>query len=622
MPPTAYSRRIAPRAAPVSVTSAWFGSVMFTTRPEILGTHGVVAATHWLGAGVGMAVLEKGGNAFDAAVATGFALQVVEPHLNGPGGDMPALVYSARDDKVEVICGQGPAPAGATMDAFGDLGLDLIPGSGLLPAVAPGAFDAWCLMLQRYGTLALSEVISYAIGYARDGYPLVPRVTATIDTVRALFETEWPSSAAVYLPGGKVPAAGTIFRNPALADTYERLVREAEAGGGDRERQIERARKIWAEGWIAEEIDRFCREEAVMDVTGRRHRGLLTGADMAGWRARVEAPLTYDYRNYTVCKCGPWSQGPVLLQQLALLRGFDIAAMDPTGGDFIHTVTEAAKLAFADREAYYGDPDFVEVPMATLLSDEYNAARRALIGAAASSELRPGAVPGHSPDLSFQTASDRALSPAAEAMGVGEPTVSKSGVARGDTVHLDIIDRHGNMVSATPSGGWLQSSPVIPALGFCLGNRGQMFWLDPGGPSALAPGKRPRTTLSPSMALRDGKPYLAFGTPGGDQQDQWSTLMFLHHVDHGHNLQEAIDCPAFHNEHFPSSFWPRGAKPARLVVEGRMPAETVADLTARGHDLVVGEAWSEGRLTGAAQDGGLLKAGANPRGMQGYAVGR
>ena len=207
-------------------------------------------------------------------------------------------------------------------------------------------------------------------------------------------------------------------------------------------------------------------------------------------------------------------------------------------------------------------------------------------------------------------------------MGVGEPTVSKSGVMKGDTVHMDIIDRDGNMFSATPSGGWLQSSPIIPELGICLGNRGQMFWLDERSPSVLAPKRRPRTTLSPGFALRDGEPYLAFGTPGGDQQDQWSTLLFLHHVEHGMNLQEAIDCPAFHSEHFPSSFWPRGRKPGRLGVEGRFSAETVSELSARGHDVQVGEDWSEGRLTAARKDGGLLKAAANPRGMQGYAVGR
>jgi gamma-glutamyltranspeptidase/glutathione hydrolase len=595
---------------------------MFTTRPEILGTFGVVASTHWLASAVGMAVLEKGGNAFDAAVAVGFTLQVVEPHLNGPGGDMPALVYAANEDQVQVICAQGPSPAAMTMEVFADLGLDLIPGSGLLPAVVPGAFDGWCLMLQRYGTMRLSEVMSYAIGYARDGYPLVPRVSATIQTVRQLFVDEWHSSAALYLPAGQVPAAGTIFRNPVLADTYERLVREAEADGGSREQQIERARLIWAEGWIADGIDRFCRDNSFMDATGERHSGLLTGQDMAGWRAHFETPTTLDYKHYTLCKCGPWSQGPALLQQLSMLSGLDIAAMDPTGPDFIHVFTEATKLAFADREAFYGDPNFVDVPMAQLLSADYAAERAELIAATASMALRPGQISGYDVDLSFQQNTDRSLNAAAEAMGVGEPTVSKSGVSRGDTVHLDIIDRFGNMVSATPSGGWLQSSPIIPEFGFCLGNRGQMFWLDPASPSALVAGKRPRTTLSPSMVLRDGRPYMAFGTPGGDQQDQWQGLMFLHHVDHGMNLQQAIDCPAFHSEHFPSSFWPRGAKPGRLVLEGRMPAATVDELRRRGHDIIVGDDWSEGRLTGAVQDGSLLKAAANPRGMQGYAIGR
>ena len=296
--------------------------------------------------------------------------------------------------------------------------------------------------------------------------------------------------------------------------------------------------------------------------------------------------------------------------------------MDPAGPDFIHTVTEAAKLAFADREAYYGDPNFTDVPMARLLSSEYATARAALITDKASLALRPGAIAGHDVHLDFQQSTNRGLSAAAEAMGVGEPTVSKSGVSRGDTVHVDIIDRFGNMVSATPSGGWLQSSPVMPEFGFCLGNRGQMFWLDLASPSALVAGKRPRTTLSPSMVLRDGRPYMAFGTPGGDQQDQWQALMFLHHVDHGMNLQEAIDCPAFHSEHFPSSFWPRGAKPGRLVIEGRVPPVTVAELRRLGHDIVVGDDWSEGRLTGVVQDGNLLKAAANPRGMQGYAIGR
>jgi gamma-glutamyltranspeptidase/glutathione hydrolase len=596
---------------------------MFTTRPEIRGTFGVVTSTHWVASAVGMAVLERGGNAFDAAVACGFTLQVVEPHLNGPGGDLPAVFYSKREDRVRVLCAQGPSPAAATIDAYRGLGLDLVPGSGFLAAVVPGAFDGWLTLLRDYGTRSLREVLEPAIGYARNGYPVVDRITATVETVRELFETEWPTSAAVYLKGGKPPQPGSLFANPAMAETYARILAEAEAGGGSREAVIDRARAIWAKGWVAQAIHNFVHAEPLMDVSGRRHRGLLTADDMAGWQAGYEDPATYDYGRYRVCKAGPWSQGPTLLQSLAILDGMGVGDMDPTGPDFVHAVVEAMKLAFADREAFYGDPDFVDVPMQVLLSKPYNDGRRALIGDRASLDLRPGMVPGYDRSLDAALGVDASVDPRAlESMGVGEPTVSKSGVSSGDTVHMDIIDNQGNMFSATPSGGWLQSSPIIPELGFCLGNRAQMFWLDERSPSALAPKKRPRTTLSPGFALRDGEPYLAFGTPGGDQQDQWSLLLFLHHADHGMNLQEAIDCPAFHSEHFPSSFWPRGRKPGRVVVEGRFPQATVDGLTARGHDVQVGEDWSEGRLTAAAKDGEMLKAAANPRGMQGYAVGR
>ncbi|MGH6930572.1 MAG: gamma-glutamyltransferase, partial [Dongiaceae bacterium] len=260
----------------------------FTTRPEILGTFGVVASTHWLATAAGMAVLEKGGNAFDAAVATGFALQVVEPHLNGPGGEVPIILYSARTDRVDVICGQGVAPAAATIDAYRSLGLDLVPGTGLLAAVVPGAFDAWMLMLRDHGTLDLADVLAPAIGYAETGFPLVPNISRTIETVRSLFETEWPASAALWLKDG-VPAPGSLFRNPPLAETYRRLLREADAGG-NREARIEAARNAWYRGFVAEAIAGFCRETAVMDTSGRRHRGLLAGDDMARWSATVEQP--------------------------------------------------------------------------------------------------------------------------------------------------------------------------------------------------------------------------------------------------------------------------------------------------------------------------------------------
>jgi gamma-glutamyltranspeptidase/glutathione hydrolase len=595
----------------------------FTTRPEIDGTFGVVTSTHWIATAVGMATLEKGGNAFDAAVATAFTLQVVEPHLNGPGGDAPVIVYDVRRGKPEVICGQGPAPAGATIAHYRREGLDLVPGTGLLAACVPGTFETWMLLLRDYGTLSLAEVLAPAIAYAQNGHPLLERANATIATVAKLFREHWPTSAAVYLQNGAAPPAGTLFANKQLAATYLRILKEAESAGGDRVAQIERARKTWSQGFVAEAIGRFCRTQEVMDSSGARHRGVLTADDMARWTPPVEAPLTYDYCRYTVCKTGPWGQGPVMLQQLALLKGFGLDGLDPAGPELIHLQVECAKLAYADRESFYGDPDFVPVPMATLLSDAYNAARRQLVAPTASLELRPGSIEGVGAVVKFPDRAPAAAgAAAAAAAGAGEPTVGKLGGVRGDTVHFDIVDQAGNMVSATPSGGWLQSSPVIPELGFCLGTRAQMFWLEEGHPAALAPGKRPRTTLTPALALRDGEPYLACGTPGGDQQDQWITQMFLRHVHAGLNLQEAIDAPAWHSEHFPSSFWPRTARPGVLVVEGRVPKATVAELERRGHIVEVGPDWSEGRLTAAARDGIRRRAAANPRGMQGYAAGR
>jgi gamma-glutamyltranspeptidase / glutathione hydrolase len=589
----------------------------FTTRPEIEGTFGVVASTHWIATAVGMAALEKGGNAFDAAVAAAFTLQVVEPHLNGPGGDVPIIVNDVRKLKTEVICGQGPAPAKATIAHYRGLGLDMVPGTGLLAACVPGVFDSWMLLLRDYGTIPLAEALAPAIYYASHGHPLVERASATIASVADHFREHWPTSAAIYMPTGSVPAAGTLFTNPILAETYSRVLREASRAGGDRVAQIEAARKCWSQGFIAEAIDRFCRRQAVMDTSGEPHYGVLTADDMARWRAHVEPPLGYDYGRYTVYKPGPWSQGPVMLQQLALLKAFNIHGADATSAEFVHLLVECSKLAYADREKFYGDPEFTEVPMTTLLSDAYNDERRKLISDQASLEFRPGSVEGFGSVVQMRREEGRR-----RAAGAGEPTVARTGEMRGDTVHFDIIDQAGNMVSATPSGGWLQSSPVIPELGFCLGTRAQMFWLEEGHPAALAPGKRPRTTLSPTLALRDGAPYLAWGTPGGDQQDQWATQMFLRHADCGMNLQESIDAPAWHSEHFPISFWPRTARPGALVVEGRLPKPTVQELERRGHLVEVDADWCEGRLTAASREGRRRRAAANPRGMQGYAAGR
>jgi gamma-glutamyltranspeptidase / glutathione hydrolase len=542
----------------------------------------MVASTHWLASAAGMAVLERGGNAFDAACATGFVLQVVEPHLNGPGGEMPAIVWAAERGEPAVICGQGVAPAAATIERFHELGHELVPGTGVLAACVPGAFGGWLLLLREFGTWRLEDVLAFAIGYAEGGFPFLERIIATIELNRELVGS-WPGSAELYLPP---PRPGELFRNPALAATYRRILDESR--GGSREEEIERARRVFYEGFVAEEIDRFCGGEG----------GLVTAADLAAWEATLEPVATFDYRGLTVCKTGAWGTGPAALQQLALLEGFDLAELSEA--EFVHVVTECAKLAFADRDALYGD---AEVRLDILLSEQYSKERRALVTDEASELYQPGF--GRLPTTRSAEAT----------VGSGEPS-------RG-TVHLDVADRFGNFISATPSGGWLQSSPVIPSLGWPLGTRAQMFWLEEGLPSSLRPGTRPRTTLSPGLALRDGKPYLAWGTPGGDQQEQWALHAFLRHVDLGLDLQAAIDAPEFHTDHLIASFYPRGIELRSLALEARFGSRTVADLQRRGHEVTLWPAWSLGRVTAVAREqDGLLKAAANPRGMQGYAVGR
>jgi gamma-glutamyltranspeptidase/glutathione hydrolase len=511
------------------------------------------------------------------------------------------------------------APQAATIEAFKALGLDIIPGSGLLAACVPGSFGAWMTLLRDYGTVGLRDVLEPAITYARDGYILLPRIAAAIRIVEPLFRSEWPTSRDVYLRPD-VPEAGALFTNPDLAATYEKILASAEAAGGSRERQIEAAQRAFYQGFIAEAIDRFARNNEVMDTSGRRHRGLITGQDMATWQPTYEEPLSVDYHGFRVCKPGVWTQGPVFLQQLALLSGFDLGALDPVGDEFVHLVTECSKLAFADREKFYGDPAFADVPVATLLSAPYSNARRELVGRNASAEFRPGNIPGYDQQVPYTITSDDGSE--GTSLGAGEPTVGPSGASKGDTVHFDIIDRFGNMVSATPSGGWLQSSPVIPGFGFTLGTRAQMFWLQPGLPASLVPGKRPRTTLSVTMVERNGEPYLSFGTPGGDQQDQWSLAFFLRHVHHVQNLQQGIDLPMFHNDHMPSSFFPRQAKPASLTVEQRFTPEVLRRLEARGHKVETVSEWSLGRLSAASRNGKVLRAAANARYMQGYAFGR
>lgn len=586
------------------------------TRPQLVGSFGMVAASDWLAAASGMAMLERGGNAFDAAVATGLVLQVVEPHLNGPGGEVPIILYDARDREVVVVDGQGPAPESASIAKFRSLDVPLIPGTGLLAANVPGAFGAWMLMLQRYGRMTLREVMEPVIHYAGHGVPILPAVHQSMKECEDRFQELWPSSAEVFLRSGRAPRQGSLFANPQLALVYQRILAAGESAGPGREQEIEGARRAFYEGEVAEAIDRFLATAELWDETGTAHQGFLRGGDLASWRPSFEKPLFVDYHGVRVHKTGPWGQGPVFLQQLQLLSGYDLSSLAPTSAEFVHLVVECSKLAFADREAYYGDPRHVDVPIEELLSPEYAAARRQLVGDLASDRILPGNPGGRRPLMPSD-----ALLALTQRMG-GAEGLPPDPLGK-DTCHLDVVDREGNMVSATPSGGWLHGSPVVPGLGFPLSTRSQMFWLEEGLASSLAGGRRPRTTLTPTLVLRDGVPWLASGTPGGDQQDQWSCAFFLRHLHHGLDLQSAIEAPAFHSTHFHSSFYPRQAGLRQLHMEGRFGPEVVAELRRRGHDVRVHPDWSLGRLCAVERgEDGQLRAGADPRQGQAYAAGR
>jgi gamma-glutamyltranspeptidase/glutathione hydrolase len=586
----------------------------FRTRPELQGTFGMAASTHWLATAVANAVLERGGNAFDAAVAAAFALHVVEPHLNGPGGDLVALIATADEPRPRVIAGQGPAPAAATIERYRAAGFTEMPGAGVLAAPVPGAVPSWLALLEEYGTWELADVLTFAIGYARDGHPVLAATVATIARVRDLFEQHWHDSAVQWMPDGRLPEPGDLVRNEAWARTLERLL----AAGADQSSRVERiraARDAWTSGFVADEIERAIATPS-RHSSGIDAAGILTANDVAAFQPATEDAVILRFRDVEIVKAGTWSSGPTLLLALSILDTFPDDRLDPSTEAGVHTIAEALKLALADRDAYFGDP--AAVPIAAFLDPAYARSRAELIGDTASAEFRPGRPGGAEPwwpPLLGPTGATLA--------GTGEPTIDRSGATRGDTCHLDIVDRHGNIVSATPSGGWLQSSPYLPELGFCLGSRLQMAWLDAASPSALAPGRRPRTTLAPTLVLRDGRPVEALGTPGGDQQDQWQLPYLLRRIVGGYDPQAAIDAPTFHTTSHVSSFEPRIFEPAGLVVEDRLGDEVIQGLEARGHVVTRAGDWTLGRLSAVGIGArGILYAAANPRGAQGYAAGR
>jgi gamma-glutamyltranspeptidase/glutathione hydrolase len=466
-------------------------------------------------------------------------------------------------------------------------------------------------VLARFGTLSFSQVAAPAIELAADGFPIYPGLYNFLKNQQQHLTNDYPTTGKVFLPGGKVPQVGELLHNPDWAGALQHMAKAEKAGPLGRIPGIEAARNVFYRGEIAERIIDFSTRHPVVDASGKAHTGLLTTEDMAAWHAQVEEPVTVNYRGLDVYKCPSWTQGPVFLQQLTLLEGFDLKGMGHNSADYLHTWIECAKLAFADREAYYGDPAIDDVPFEALFSKEYASRRRALIGATASPDMRPGDVGRGFPEY----ATHPILEDNRRALQFPNHT--------GDTTHLDAIDAQGNMIACTPSGGWIQSSPVIEGLGFPLGTRGQMFYLNANRPNALAPHKRPRATLTPSLVTKDGAPYMVFGTPGGDSQDQWTLQFFLNYVDFGMTIQEALDAPTVHSDHFPSSFYPRQAFPLRVSAENRIPAEVIQELERRGHDVHLVDGWVHGKVMGIRldQENGVILGGAAPKGEVGYAVG-
>ena len=594
----------------------------FTTRPVVMSAKGVVTSGHYLVSSVGLQILMRGGNAIDAAAAMGICETLLEPQSCGIGGEVPTLIYSAKERRTYAISGMGWSAEAFTIDWCRQNGIDLIPGDGYLPACVPAVVGTWTTALARWGTMTFTDIAMPTIDLAENGFPLYDGLQQRLAADYAKYTELYPTTGEIYFRNGSAPNTGELIRNPDFGAMLRSLCdAEKQAQGKSRIAGIEAACDEYYKGAVAEKIIEFINDNPVEDASGVAHKGLLTAEDFAEWHAAVEQPVSLEYDGLDVHKCSSWTQGPLFLQQLAILRTMDVAGMGHNTADYLHTWIESAKLAFADREAYYGDPAFDEVPIDMLLSDDYAQMRAGQIGALASRELRPGDLGGGAPDYTaISVAEDNRA-----ALGVAAREVRDLGLGHahiGDTTHLDAMDAEGNMVAATPSGGWLGTSPVIKGLGFPLGTRAQMFYLNSDRPNALQPRKRPRATLTPTLVTRDGAPFMAFGTPGGDSQEQWTLQFFLNHIDFGMNLQEALDAPSVHSTHFPSSFYPRAAFPARVVAESRIPADTLEELRRRGHEIELAGDWANGKVMGIRwhEDRGVIAGAASAKNTIGYAM--
>ena len=554
-----------------------------TFHPRLMGTRGAVASNSNLSANAGADILKAGGNAFDAAVAATFVEGLVNPQMHTLGGECPILVRPAGENRVYAVNGNMVAPARATPEAYLSRGLKDVPDSGILAAGVPAAFGALMTVLTRWGSMPLKDVVAPALELARIGFPVSEGLRDQhkygIADMQPRFEREWPGSATLYLPGGKPPAVGSIFRNAALAKTLDYLANAKDPLAA------------FYKGDVAAEIVKF----------SKAHDGLLEMSDFAAFETKIEAPASMKFGDTELFKTGFWSQGPAELQTIAIMWQFDLAKIGFGTPDYCHLLVEAMKLAYADRDQWYGDPDKVMVPAETLLSHEYAASRAKLIDMRkANRQLRPGDPRRNAALL----AEDEMLTP--QYWGPG-------------TVHVDAADAKGNLASFTPSGAWISSAEVIESLGFPLSVRMMTFYLQPAHhPNVVAPGKRPRTTLTPSMAFRNGKPWMAFGTMGGDNQGQWLLQYYLCRAAFGMSMPEAIEAPRLSSEHTPGFFAPHAAEPNRVRIEPRFGTKVLEELRRRGHELDLAPDWTEGFVSCAEWDpeSGLLEAGCDPRGAK------
>lgn len=574
------------------------GSAPSSMRPALAGLNHMISAGHYLATQAGMDVLQAGGNAVDAGVAAGIALGVVQSDIVNFGGVAPILVYQAKTRKVWSISGLGYWPKAARLETFLEKHAGTIP-AGVLRTVIPAAPDAWITALERFGTMGFGEVAAGAIRLAREGfvmYPLMAEVLAENEKNYA----RWASSAAIYLPGGKPPAAGSIFRQADLARSIQYMADEERAHRGDgRQAGLAAARRAFYEGDIAAAIVKYHKEAG----------GLITHEDLRGFSVEVDPALSTDFHGTQVHSCGFWCQGPSLLQMLNILEPCDLRGLGHNSAPYVHLLTEAIKLAFADREVHYADPRHAQVPQAALLSKGYARARLAMI-------TRDRAGPDMPPAGALPEARDidlRAAGP--EDMARTDPRL--------DTSYVAVVDREGNAFSATPSDG-SYNVPVIPGTGICASGRGSQSWAEAGHPCAIGPGRRPRLTPNPSLAIRPGQYVMPFGTPGGDVQCQAMLQTFLNMQVFGMDVQQAVEAPRFASFSFPSSFEPHNAMPGRLMIEDMIARGAGEKLAEMGHTVKwwQGHSWRAGAVCMVRHDldSGVRWGGADPR-RPAYAAG-